>query len=170
MPITGSDGSLYKILSDMGHTIIEPLPSLVSLNANEPYLNKWNGIRCDATITSIVDGCPIKHEKGELQLTDNGISGICVFNISSDIVKALSSNKTASVEINFINIDNPIEYFTTKYNDLTIYEILLRYIENKCNTTRQLVFIQLLANFSTQYLWFISLIHPHFFLLTAISA
>ena len=131
MPITGSDGSLYSILSEMGHTIIKPLPSLVSLNANELYLNKWNGIRCDATITSVVDGNSIKTEKGELQLTDNGISGICVFNISSDIVKGLSNGKTASVEINFININNPIEHFTNKYNDLTIYNILLRYFDKK---------------------------------------
>ena len=131
MPITGSDGSLYKILSDLGHEIIAPLPSLVPLYADEPYLNKWNGIRCDASVTSIIDGEVIKTEKGELQLTDNGISGICVFNISRDIVKALNDNKNTSVEINFLNIDNPIEYIKEKYDNQTVYEILLKFFDKK---------------------------------------
>ena len=39
---------------------------------------------------------------------NNGISGICVFNISGDIVKALNNGKNAVVEINFINIMDPI--------------------------------------------------------------
>ena len=131
MPITGSDGSLYKILSDLGHEIIAPLPSLVPLYADEPYLNKWNGIRCDASVSSIIDGEGIKTEKGELQLTDNGISGICVFNISRDIVKALNDNKNTSVEINFLNIDNPIEYIKEKYDNQTVYEILLKFFDKK---------------------------------------
>ena len=131
MPITGSDGSLYKILSDLGHEIITPLPSLVPLYADEPYLNKWNGIRCDASITSIIDGEEVKTEKGELQLTDNGISGICVFNISRDIVKALNGGKNASLEINFLDINNPIEYIKNKYDNQTIYEILLKFFDKK---------------------------------------
>lgn len=131
MPITGSDGSLYNILKTMGHTIINPLPSLVPLYANESYLNKWNGIRCDATVSSMIDGNVVRTEKGEIQLTDNGISGICVFNISSDIVKALNDNKNVSVEINFVNQDNIIDYFKDHFNDLNVYEILLKYLDKK---------------------------------------
>ena len=131
MPVTGSNGSLYNILADLGHEIIEPLPSLVPLYASEPYLNKWNGIRCDAKVTSIIDGVPTRSEQGEIQLTDNGLSGICIFNISSEIVKALNNNKNVSVEINFINIDNPIEYLLNKYSDLTLNEVLLRFFDKK---------------------------------------
>ena len=131
MPITGSDGSIYNELVKLGHTLIEPLPSLVPLYANEPYLNKWNGIRCDAKVTSIIDGTPCRSEQGEIQLTDNGLSGICIFNISSEIVAAINDNKNVSVEINFINIDNPIEYITNKYADLTLNDVLLRYFDKK---------------------------------------
>ena len=132
MPITGSDGYLFNILKNMGHEIVKPLPSLVPLYANESYLNKWNGIRCNATVSSIIDGETIKSEQGELQLTDNGISGVCVFNISSDIVKALEDNKNVSVSINFISyIDSPSEYFTEQYQNYTVYEVLLKFLDTK---------------------------------------
>ena len=133
MDITGSDGSLYSLLTDMGHTLVEPLPSLVPLYADEPYLNKWNGIRCDATVSSYINGEYVSSETGELQLTDNGISGICVFNLSNAIVKALKENKYASIQINFMNMteEETIEYFNNHFNDLTVYEILLKYFDKK---------------------------------------
>ncbi len=132
LPITGSDGSIYSILKDMGHTIIEPLPSLVPLFANESYLNKWNGIRCDAKVTSIIDGKKIKEESGELQLTDYGISGICVFNISRDIVKALNEGKNANVQISFLELgEDEKVYFELEEKNNTVYELLLKVFDKK---------------------------------------
>ena len=132
LPITGSDGSIYTILKDMGHTLINPLPSLVPLFANESYLNKWNGIRCDAKVTSIIDGVKTKEETGELQLTDYGISGICVFNISRDIVKALNEGKNAIVQISFLELREEYEkeYFELRKDD-TVYELLLKLFDKK---------------------------------------
>ena len=132
LPITGSDGSIYSILKDMGHTIIEPLPSLVPLFANESYLNKWNGIRCDAKVTSIIDGVKTKEETGELQLTDYGISGICVFNISRDIVKALNEGKNANVQISFLELgEDEKVYFELEEKNNTVYELLLKVFDKK---------------------------------------
>ena len=132
MPITGSDGSVFNLLKNMGHDIVKPLPSLVPLYANEPYLNKWNGIRCHAVVSSIIDGEVKKEEYGELQLTDNGISGVCVFNISGDIVRALEDNKNTSVSINFINyLECPSDYFKEQYSDLTVYDVLLKFLDTK---------------------------------------
>ena len=132
LPVTGSDGSIYSILSDMGHNIVEPLPSLVPLFANEPYLNKWNGIRCDVRVASIIDGEKIKEEWGELQLTDYGISGICVFNLSRDIVKALNEGKNATVQISFIDIGKSIEEkFIHEHDNNTVYEFMLKFFDKK---------------------------------------
>ena len=129
--ITGSDGKMLDILEDLGHEIVKPLPSLVPLYADESYLNKWNGIRCDATVTSIVDGEKVRSEQGELQLTDNGLSGICVFNISREIVDALNKGKNASVEISFMNKGDIISYFKDNYENQTVHEILLKYFDKK---------------------------------------
>lgn len=130
MPITGSDGSIFTILKNMGHDIIEPLPSLVPLYANEFYLNKWNGIRCSAKVTSIINGEEVKTEEGEIQLTDYGISGVCVFNISSDIVKALNNGVNTSVCIDFLTTISTEELFNNSQH-LTVYNTLLKVLDPK---------------------------------------
>jgi len=101
--VTGSDGMGYNFLKEMNHNIIKPLPALVQLNTKKyNFLNKWKGIRTDVELTQIENGNEVRKEVGEIQLTDYGISGICVFNLSLYITKGLEDNKKEAVEINFI--------------------------------------------------------------------
>lgn len=101
--VTGSDGMGYNFLKEMNHNIIKPLPALVQLNTKKyNFLNKWKGIRTDVELTQIENGKEVRKEVGEIQLTDYGISGICVFNLSLYITKGLEDNKKEAVEINFI--------------------------------------------------------------------
>ncbi|MBR6949094.1 MAG: aminoacetone oxidase family FAD-binding enzyme [Bacilli bacterium] len=101
--VTGSDGMGYNFLKEMNHNIIKPLPALVQLNTRKyNFLNKWKGIRTDVELTQIENGKEVRKESGEIQLTDYGISGICVFNLSLFITKGLEDNKKEEVEINFI--------------------------------------------------------------------
>ena len=89
-PKTGSDGIGYELARSLGHKVIPPLPALVQLIGNEKYFKEWNGIRSDAKVTLLVGGKKVKAEKGEIQLTNYGISGICVFNISGICSKGLA--------------------------------------------------------------------------------
>jgi predicted Rossmann fold flavoprotein len=45
----------------------------------------------------------VRIEDGELQLTNYGISGICVMQLSSMIVEGLSKNREEVIQINFLN-------------------------------------------------------------------
>lgn len=102
-PKTGSDGMGYNFLRQLGHTIIKPLPSLVQLNTKYyPFLKEWKGIRSDVEVTLLEDGKEIKKQTGEIQLTDYGISGICVFNLSNEVSRGLYNNKKEEVLINFL--------------------------------------------------------------------
>ena len=94
----------YNMAVSLGHTLIEPLPALVQLrlDQNANYLKKWAGIRTDVVISLYEDGKKIKEESGEIQLTNYGISGICVFNISRFASRGLSENKKETVKINFL--------------------------------------------------------------------
>ena len=131
MPTTGSTGSLFNILSTMGHTINPLKPSLVPLYANEYYLKKWNGIRCSANIELYVDGELKDKESGEIQLTEKGISGVCVFNISHHAVKAIDDGLNVNVKIDFLNMgDNSCEVLS-KYEDYRVYDVLLKYLDKK---------------------------------------
>ena len=101
-PKTGSNGSGYKICQELGHTIIEPLPALVQLKGKEKYFKEWNGIRADVAISLYEDNKEIAKEIGEIQLTDYGISGICVMNLSGRVARGLYTGKDEYVKINFL--------------------------------------------------------------------
>jgi len=92
----------YDIAKKFGHNIVKLLPSLVQLKMEEKYLKDWAGIRCDAVVRLYSDNNFIKEEEGEILLTDYGISGICVFNISGYASKLLDRKENVNVCINFI--------------------------------------------------------------------
>lgn len=102
-PKTGSDGIGYKICEDFNHTIIKVLPSLVQLRAKGAFLKLWEGIRADCKVMLYEDNNFIKEESGEIQLTNYGVSGICIFNLSGIIARGLDNNKKEEVCINFLN-------------------------------------------------------------------
>lgn len=105
-PKTGSDGIGYELLKRMGHSIVTPHPSLVQLKTKGNFLKSWSGVRTDAKVSLYIDNKLIKEEQGEIQLTDYGISGICVFNISRYIPMALELNKNVQVKISFLPFIN----------------------------------------------------------------
>lgn len=128
-PLTGSDGMGYILASKFNHSIIEVLPSLVQLKGNEKYFKDWAGIRSDVKLSLYENNNYIKSMEGEIQLTDYGISGICVFQLSSYIIKGLNKNNKEVVSINFLPwLDKDIhEYLLDRNNSMsnrTISELL----------------------------------------------
>ena len=74
---TGSDGSGYKLAEELHHTVVSPKPALTALICNDNLLSKASGVRIHASVTAKGH----KHT-GDLQITEYGLSGIPVFNIS----------------------------------------------------------------------------------------
>lgn len=102
-PKTGTDGFGYEICSLFGHKILEPLPGLVQLRGNGTYLKEWQGIRSDVSVSLYENDKLIKREVGEIQLTDYGVSGVCVFQLSSVVSRGLYNGYNEEIEINFLN-------------------------------------------------------------------
>ncbi len=116
------------------HSITPLLPSLVPLIGKGNYFKLWNGVRCNCEI-SLLDKTILK-ESGEIQLTDYGISGICVFNLSGFINKMLYQKKNVFVSINFIPFikNDYYKWFNTRkklLSDRTIYEFLVTILNEK---------------------------------------
>lgn len=101
-PKTGSDGAGYIFAKEFGHTIIKPLPALVQLKATLPFAKEVSGVRTDVNLTLYEDTEKIKEESGELQMTDYGLSGICIFNLSSLISRGLDEGKKELISIDFL--------------------------------------------------------------------
>ncbi len=81
-PSMGSTGDGYTMAGRMGHSIIKPVPALTYLLSDEPCLSLMAGVRCDARVTLQIRGRELRTERGELQLTGQGLSGIPVFQLS----------------------------------------------------------------------------------------
>lgn len=102
VPKTGSDGSGYDFAIKLGHSIIKPLPALVQLNGIGNYFKEWAGVKQDVKVTLIENNFKLREEYGEINLTDYGLSGICVMQLSDQVAKGLDCGKDETVEINFM--------------------------------------------------------------------
>lgn len=100
--IEGADSSGYGLLQSLGHTLVKPLPALVPLVCRNTGFSKWAGVRIDGTVTLCLDQTPCKTEAGELQLTDYGVSGIPVFQLSRYAVRALEENCPVTLHLDFM--------------------------------------------------------------------
>ena len=102
-PKTGSDGSGYEIARKLGHRVTEVLPALTYLKCKESFFKSIAGVRTDAIITLYKkDGEKLCEERGELQLTEQGISGIPTFQLSSIAARNLLWTKELSASIDFL--------------------------------------------------------------------
>lgn len=100
-PSTGSDGSGYELAKNLGLRIIKPLPALVQLRCKEKFYKQISGVRTDALITLVSGGVKLAKDRGELQLTEYGISGIPVFQVSRFASVLLDQGKKVEVFIDF---------------------------------------------------------------------
>lgn len=102
-PGTGSDGSGFKIAKKLGHNCIPTVPALVQLRCQETDLLKGiAGVRADSEIRIFCDGREVCRERGELQLTDYGISGIPVFQLSRTVNYLLRERQNVTAQLDFL--------------------------------------------------------------------
>lgn len=136
-PVTGSDGSGYKYAIDFGHKIIKVLPGLVQLKSKAGYFKSIAGVRVDAELKLVVDNTVLLTEKGELQITNYGLSGIPIFQLSRFAAKALDAKKKVNIIINFLpefKIDSLIKFLKQRLSNSgnkTLEESLIGLLNKK---------------------------------------
>lgn len=101
-PKTGSDGSGYLLAKQLGHSIVPTVPALVQLRCKEAYFKAIAGVRAQARAALWQGGRELAAESGELQITDYGLSGIPIFQLSRIAGRLLEEGKEAAVHINFL--------------------------------------------------------------------
>ncbi len=101
-PVLGSDGSGYAIAKQLGHSLIPVLPSLVQLRCKEKFYKEIAGVRAEGRVSLYADNKCLAEDKGEIQLTNYGISGIPVFQVSRYAAMSLYEKKHVVAHINFM--------------------------------------------------------------------
>ncbi|MDB2105838.1 NAD(P)/FAD-dependent oxidoreductase [Clostridium paraputrificum] len=101
VPVTGSDGSMYDILSKYGHKIDALYPGLVPLVIKEGFVKNLQGV----SMKNVVLSAKVKKKKyeiiGDMIFTHFGISGPGVLKLSSYINRALE-NGEVEVTLDFV--------------------------------------------------------------------
>lgn len=100
-PKTGSDGSGYTFAAQAGHRIVTPLPALTALTAGASRLKLPAGVRISCRASLYVNGEHKATEQGELQITEYGLSGIVIFQLSRFASRALAARKKVRVLLDF---------------------------------------------------------------------
>lgn len=101
-PVLGSDGTGYALAKQFGHQLSPVVPALVQLKGKGDFFKQVAGVRTQAKVTLYVDNKFAGSDTGELQLTNYGISGIPVFQISRYASKGIYEKKYIEAEIDFL--------------------------------------------------------------------
>lgn len=82
-PALGTDGSAYAMLKDLKIAIRPCTPALCFLKTKTELVRALKGIRLLAKVSLYENGILKRQERGEVQFTEQALSGICIFNLSA---------------------------------------------------------------------------------------
>ncbi|MCQ2547566.1 MAG: aminoacetone oxidase family FAD-binding enzyme [Clostridia bacterium] len=80
-PQYGTIGDSFKFARSLGHRVTSLAPALTGIDTVED-LKALKGVRHQATASLYKEGQLIASEQGQVQFTEYGLSGICIFNLS----------------------------------------------------------------------------------------
>lgn len=100
-PETGSTGDGFTWLSELGHTVTAPTPTIVPLAVKDAWVKKLKGTTLvDAKITFFSEGVRKFSKKGNILLTHFGLSGPTILNSAGAVADLLyEGSVTASIDL-----------------------------------------------------------------------
>lgn len=99
-PGTGSEGDGYRLAKSVGHSVVEPLPSLVPLVCKGNVAEKLQGLALkNVNATVWINGKKAAEEFGEMLFTHFGLSGPIILTLSRRAVSALHQNNKVEISI-----------------------------------------------------------------------
>lgn len=147
-PTAGGTGLGLDVIKNLGHKITPLFPALCPIQVKSDFMKSLKGIRAKAEVTLYDGEKAIKSEIGEVQFTDNALSGICVFNLTTLLPKTkkpiISVNLAKDYSyIELLNLlydrkklfaNEPLEEFFTGLFHKKIGTTLIKSITNKALT------------------------------------
>ena len=117
-PISGSDGSSLELLRNLQIEYREFSPALCPVYLEEKnFFKVATGVRTMAKASLIVENEFILDDYGQVQITDYGLSGIPIFQLSPKLSKALSERKDVNINIDFLpQVVDKINFLKTRLN------------------------------------------------------
>ncbi|MDD7267646.1 MAG: NAD(P)/FAD-dependent oxidoreductase [Lachnospiraceae bacterium] len=132
-----SADSWNHLAAAFGHHLIRPLPALVPLLSDDPLLPAIGTLRIDAACTLRIDAANLATERGNVQFTGKGISGIPVFQLSAAAVRAIATGHRVEIRVNLLPDFEPtvlsqyLQQRSSRAPQKTVSELLLGLVPKK---------------------------------------
>ena len=102
-PTTGSTGAGYRMARELGHTVVEPVPSLVALKCQEKIPEDLVGFQLKNVQLSLYEGSScapmFKSGVGEMTFVSDGLAGPIVLSASRIATRPLQSNQPLTARL-----------------------------------------------------------------------
>ena len=98
-PALGTDGSAYAMLKDLKIAIRPCTPALCFLKTKTELVRALKGIRLLAKVSLYENGVLKRQERGEVQFTEQALSGICICNLSAYCDKLSHATYTVALDL-----------------------------------------------------------------------
>ncbi len=114
-PQYGTTGDGYTIARTLGHTVTRVFPILTGISCRSRTtadskaapvdFAALKGVRAKGTVILHRDGAPVARDTGEIQFTEDGLSGICVFNLTPHIRAGKNEKFTEAMKRYTLTVD-----------------------------------------------------------------
>ncbi len=137
-PQTGSDGSGYALAQEVGHTIVQPKPSLVPLESSDTYCGEMQGLsprNCALTVEDTAKNKVVFSDFGEMLFTHFGISGPMVLSASAHLRNMQAGRYVAYLDwkpaLNFEQLDARLLRDLSEYRNHDFSNALCKLLPQK---------------------------------------
>lgn len=101
---TGSSTKIWEQLEQLGHSIVQPVPSLFTFNINDSRIKEIPGVVAQNVTVKVLD--TNLESNGPLLITHWGMSAPAILKLSAfGAVELAEKNYNFQIEINFVNQD-----------------------------------------------------------------
>jgi predicted Rossmann fold flavoprotein len=102
-PTTGSTGAGYRICRELGHTVVDPVPSLVALKCQEKIPEELVGFQLKNVQLCVMDGASnatvFESGIGEMTFVQDGLAGPIVLSASRIATRPLQAGQTLTARL-----------------------------------------------------------------------
>lgn len=106
LPSSGSDGSSYSMVRELGHTITEIFPALVQLKLEGAFFRQIEGVKFYGTAEIIHQGKSLAKDSGDILFANYGVSGPPILQISREAGKLLQEHQEVFLRLTILNSMN----------------------------------------------------------------
>lgn len=101
-PAFGCDGSGYRLMTRLGHQLVDPFPALVQINTETGVVRGLSGIKFEGLAAVRFGGSRLQSAAGEILFTEYGLSGPPILLLARRIAELSAEPEPVWIDLNVL--------------------------------------------------------------------